>query len=83
MNHTASHGRTSAQASSRALLGDKVILAAIALSALAAVAIGFLNYEPTMGLVGALALAGLGVGGYAMARGTLFSRMVLTTCSTD
>ena len=79
MNHTANHGRTSAQASSRALLGDKVILAAIALSALAAVAIGFMNYEPTMGLVGALALAGLGVGGYAMARGTLFSRMVLTT----
>ena len=33
MNHTANHGRTSAQASSRALLGDKLILAAIAFGA--------------------------------------------------
>ena len=79
MNHTTSHRRAPAQASSRALLGDKVILAAIALSALAAAAIGFLYYEPTLGLVGALALAGLGFGAYAMASGTLFSRLVLTT----
>ncbi len=79
MNPTTSQGRAPSQAHSRALLGDKVMLAAIVLSAVAAAAIGFLYYEPTLGLVSALALAGLGVGGYAMARGTLFSRLVLTT----
>ncbi len=77
--NTTSQGRASSSVNSRALLGDQVILAAIALSAVAAAAIGFLYYEPTLGVVGALALAGLGVGGYAMARGTLFSRLVLTT----
>jgi methyl-accepting chemotaxis protein len=79
MNPTTLQGRAASQINGRALLGDKVILAAIALSALAAAAIGFVYYEPALGLIGALALAGLGVAGYAMARGTLFSRLVLTT----
>ncbi|WP_310564004.1 methyl-accepting chemotaxis protein [Hydrogenophaga sp.] len=77
--HTAHSARASAPANSRALLGDQVMLGAIALSAVAAAVIGFLYHEPTLGVVGALALAGLGVVGYAMARGTLFSRLVLTT----
>ncbi len=77
--NSANPGRESASADRRALLGDKVMLAAVALSAVAAVVIGFLYHEPTLGLVAALALAGLGVGAYALARGTLFSRLVLTT----
>jgi methyl-accepting chemotaxis protein len=62
----------------QALLGDRVMLAAIAVSALAAIAIGFVYYEPTLGLVGALLLAGVGAAGYVFARGTLASRLVLT-----
>ena len=42
----------------QALLGDKVLLAAIALSAAAAVLIGFLYYEPTLAIVGALVFLG-------------------------
>ncbi|MDO8904036.1 methyl-accepting chemotaxis protein [Hydrogenophaga sp.] len=62
----------------QALLGDRVMLAAIALSALAAVVIGFLYYEPTLGVVGALVLGGVGVAAYMLGRGTLASRLVLT-----
>ena len=77
--NTASLASASPPLNSRALLGDRVMLAAIALSAAAAVVMGFLYYEPTLGAVAALALAGLAVGVYAMARGTLFSSLVLTT----
>jgi methyl-accepting chemotaxis protein len=68
--------------SSRAVLGDQVMLAAVMLSAAAAALIGFLYYEPVLGLVGALALAGLGLGVYMTVRGTLLSSLVLTTVQT-
>ena len=61
----------------QALLGDKVMLAAIVVSAIAAVVIGFLYYEPTLGVIGALAFAGLGAAVFAVARGTMVSRLVL------
>jgi methyl-accepting chemotaxis protein len=61
-----------------ALLGDKVMLAAVALSAVAAAAIGYFYYGFTLGLIGGLALAALGAAAYLLARGTLASRLVLT-----
>jgi methyl-accepting chemotaxis protein len=62
----------------QALLGDKVILAAVVLSGLAAVLIGFLYYEPTVAIVGALVLSGLGAFAFFTMRGTLGSRLILT-----
>jgi methyl-accepting chemotaxis protein len=62
----------------QAVLGDKVMLAAVGLSALAAVVLGHFYFELTMGIAGALALGGLGLAAYLMARGTVASRMVLT-----
>ena len=62
---------------SQALLGDKVMLTAILVSAIAAVLIGFLYYEPTLAVIGALTLAGLGATAFAVARGTMASRLVL------
>ncbi len=62
---------------SQAILGDKVMLAAIALSAAAAVLIGFQYYEPTLGIVGALVLMGIGTAAFLLARGTLGSSLVL------
>jgi methyl-accepting chemotaxis protein len=61
-----------------ALLGDKVMLAAVVLSALAATVIGYFYYEFTLGLIGGLALAGLATAAYLFARGTLGSRLVIT-----
>ena len=62
----------------QALLGDKVMLAAVALSAVAAVVLGSVYYELGLAIVAALALAGVALGAYAVARGTLTSRLVLT-----
>ena len=62
----------------QALLGDQVMLAAIGLSAAAAVVIGFTYYEPMFAVIGALLLSGLGLAAYTMGRGTLGSRLVLT-----
>ena len=62
----------------QALLGDKVMLAAVALSAVAAVVLGSVYYELSLAIVAALALAGVALGVYAVARGTLTSRLVLT-----
>jgi methyl-accepting chemotaxis protein len=62
-----------------AVLGDRILLAAALISAAGAALMGFLYYEPTLGLVAGLVLAGLSVGVYALSRGTLFSRLALTT----
>ncbi|MBS3998325.1 MAG: chemotaxis protein [Hydrogenophaga sp.] len=62
----------------QAILGDKVMLGAIALSAVAAVAIGFVYHEPTLAIVAALLFAGIGAAAYALARGSLASRLVLS-----
>ena len=69
---------SSAATDARALLGDRVLLGAIVLSAVVAAVMGPIYYEPTLGLVGALVLAGLGGLVYATVRGTLASRLVLT-----
>ncbi|WP_281728078.1 methyl-accepting chemotaxis protein [Hydrogenophaga sp. PAMC20947] len=62
----------------QALLGDKVLLATVALSAVAAVVLGSVYYELSLAIIGALALAGFALAGFVWARGTLTSRMVLT-----
>ncbi|MEY4738270.1 MAG: hypothetical protein RL302_2589 [Pseudomonadota bacterium] len=65
-------------ASQRALLGDRVLLVAVGLSALASVALGlqFVDSGLALGMTAALLLlAGVG---YALARGTGASRYVLT-----
>ena len=62
---------------SQAILGDKVMLAAIVLSAAAAVLIGFQYYEPLLGIVGALVLTGIATAAFLLARGTLGSSLVL------
>jgi methyl-accepting chemotaxis protein len=71
--------QTPTPVNARALLGDQVLLAAILLSAAVAAVMGFVYYEPTLAVVAALVFAGLGVAVYATARGTLLSRLVLTT----
>jgi methyl-accepting chemotaxis protein len=55
--HSSSSLRTSAQP--QALLGDKVMLAAVGLSAAAAVLTGYLYFEPVLDVVGALVFAGV------------------------
>ena len=65
-------------ASQRALLGDRVLLVAVGLSALASVALGmqFVDSGLALGMTAALLLvAGIG---YTLARGTVASRYVLT-----
>ena len=76
MNTTNTH-RPATGSTSPALLGDKVMLAAILLSAAAAVAIGLIYYEPLLGAVAAAVTAALGVGVYLTLRGTLASRLLL------
>jgi methyl-accepting chemotaxis protein len=73
------HSSSSARVGSnpQALLGDKVLLAAIGLSAAAAVLIGYLYFELALAVVGALVLTGIATTAYLGARGTLASRMTL------
>ncbi|MCB2018029.1 MAG: chemotaxis protein, partial [Hydrogenophaga sp.] len=66
-------------ARSRALLGDKVLLVAALISGVAAAVIGYFYYEPMLGMVGGLLLSAMAAGVYFTARGTLFSRLALTT----
>ena len=73
-----SHASKSHPPEAQAVLGDQVMLAAIILSALGAVVIGFTYYEPTLAMVGALLLSGLGLATYILGRGSLTSRLVLT-----
>ena len=65
-------------AKSQFLLGDQIVLAAVVLSALAAGAIGHFYFELAAGLIGGAALAALGTAAYALGRGTLASRLVLS-----
>ena len=62
---------------SQALLGDKVMLAAVLLSAVVAMVMGQVYYEPVLAVVGALAFAGIGTLAYMAAKGTMTSRLVL------
>ena len=69
---------TSSGATARALLGDRVLLVAIGLSALASIALGiqFVDSGMAMGITAVLLL--LAGAGYAMGRGTGSSRYILT-----
>jgi methyl-accepting chemotaxis protein len=78
MNHNNQH-LTATSSQGRAVLGDRILLTSIILSALGAAVMGFVYYEPSLAMVAAVLLAGLSAGVYAMARGTLFSRLALTT----
>jgi methyl-accepting chemotaxis protein len=60
-------------------LGDQIVLAAVLISALAAVALGFTYYEPALGIASALALSAIGLAGYLLWPGTMSSRLMLTT----
>ena len=62
----------------QAVLGDKVMLAAVGLSALAAAVLGHFYFELSLGIAGALVFSGLGLAAYVLARGMVVSRMVLT-----
>ncbi len=61
----------------QAILGDQVMLGALILGSAAAGLMGFLYYEPVLGVVGALICAGLGLAAYVMGRGSLAARLVL------
>jgi methyl-accepting chemotaxis protein len=73
---------TSTRSESGALLGDRVMLAAVLLSAVAAVAMGFVYYEPELAMVAAALGAALAVGVYLTLRGTLASRLLFATIQT-
>ena len=60
-----------------AILGDKLMLAAVAVAAVGAVIIGQFYYEPTLAVMGALILGGMGAAAFWLARGSFASRMVL------
>ncbi len=64
----------------RDLLGDQVLLIAIALSALGAIVLGFQFVEATTAFIGVALLVGVAGLAFALARGTLTSRLVLTAC---
>ncbi|HMN93023.1 MAG TPA: methyl-accepting chemotaxis protein [Hydrogenophaga sp.] len=73
------HSDVSRTLQAQALLGDKVMLAAVVLSAVVAVVMGQVYYEPTLAVLGALVFAGIGGLVYMAARGTLTSRLVLAS----
>jgi methyl-accepting chemotaxis protein len=62
----------------QAVLGDKVMLAAVGLSGIATLVLGKVNFELPLAIGGALLLCGIAAGAFLMARGTMVSRMVLT-----
>jgi len=63
--------------SAQAILGDRVMLAAIVLSAVAAVILGASFVESGLAWIASIVLLALAFGAYAMAKGTLSSRLVL------
>jgi methyl-accepting chemotaxis protein len=65
-------------AASPAVLGDQIMLAAVVLSALAAVVIGHFYFELTTGLIGGAVFTAMGAAAYLLGRGSLASRLVLT-----
>jgi len=63
-----------------AFLGDRIILAALGLAAIAALAIGEYYNEMTMAVVGAGLILALGGASYMLAGGSLLSRLTLAIC---
>jgi methyl-accepting chemotaxis protein len=66
------------QGNQQALLGDKAILAAIAVAALAAIALGFQFVDSVLAWTVTAVLVAVGGVAYAAMRGTLGSRLVLS-----
>lgn len=66
----------SVDAQGQALLGDRVMLAAIMLSALVAIVLGWGFVAAQLALVVSVILLGLAIAVYFSARGTVFSRLV-------
>ncbi len=71
-------GESSLRATPLALLGDRVLLVAIGLSALASVILGFQFVDAGLAMAATLALVLIAALAYAGAKGTLASRFVLT-----
>jgi len=67
-----------AQKKPRAELGDKILLIAVALSALAAVGLAYIYHHSAIAFIITAALAGLGLLASGAMKGTLTSRMLLT-----
>jgi len=63
--------------SEQALLGDRIMLAAIVISALAAIYMGFALIDAGLALVSSLVLLAIAAGVYASAKGTFASSMVM------
>jgi methyl-accepting chemotaxis protein len=80
MSHSPAVSPGASAPNPQAVLGDRVLLAAITLSAAAAVLIGYLYFELTLAIAGALIFLGLGAAAYATALGSLGSRLVLSLC---
>ena len=76
--HSSKNSASPGNLDPQALLGDKVLLATVALSAVAAVVLGSLYYELSLAIISALALSCIAVAAFVWARGTVMSRMVLT-----
>jgi methyl-accepting chemotaxis protein len=62
----------------QALLGDKIMLAAVGISALAAIVLGFQFVDSMLAWVAVAVLGGLSLLAYVAMRGTLASRLILT-----
>ena len=76
--HSTTKSTSSEYLDPQALLGDQILLAAVALSAVAAVVLGSVYYELSLAIISALALSGIALAAFLWARGTVMSRMVLT-----
>lgn len=76
--HPADFSQGAGGLASGALLGDRVILAAIGLSSLAAIALGLQFVDSVLALTAVLVLGSVAALAYALAPGTLVSRLVLS-----
>ncbi|MFN4003943.1 MAG: methyl-accepting chemotaxis protein [Hylemonella sp.] len=75
-------GASAAGDAAQALLGDRLLLAAIVISAVAAVVLGAAFVESTLAWTVTLVLLGAALAVYALSRGTLASRLLLTVLQT-
>ncbi len=76
--NSSSFKATSRPVNQQALLGDKIMLAAVGISALAAIVLGFQFVDSMLAWVVVAVLGGLALFAYAAMRGSLASRLILT-----
>ena len=77
LSHSPQSEKPVSQRLDSALLGDRVMLVAIALSAIAAVVLGLRFVDSALALAASGGLVLIAGAAYALARGTLGSRLVL------